>query len=257
MNKAKYTGYETHKFPLRTEGMQFVEDQMQLAAQIARIADGGAGKYILKAYGGADEPGVVIIDGEIYPSYVNSGIQAHLSATPEDILAGGNTYTAARTRIALYPGAGDDNPNRTGQPYNWYLRPIPSNRALRAALDSIEATLAIDPPWTEAAIVGIKYCTVDARIKQYDNADILALDIHIIIGGENSGIFFPTISAGDWETFLNGRTFSGGGKALKFYYSGAFNPNLCIVPDVSNATEVGLPPGFGANLSFRYIRIRN
>ena len=67
MNKAQYTGRPERNYPLSTETLDFIQDQVLLAAEWAKMA---GGNYILSGCedtGDRIGDGTLIIEGEVSP----------------------------------------------------------------------------------------------------------------------------------------------------------------------------------------------
>lgn len=116
MNKATYTGYASQNFPLSVEGLDFIQNQILLAAEFAKMA---GGNYILSGCGVSGTiaaSGIMILGGEIIP-FAGGTVQAtvRVKETASDVTAGSITYSGAyKTRIAEFGNnvSGTDN-------YNW------------------------------------------------------------------------------------------------------------------------------------------
>jgi hypothetical protein len=66
MNRADYT--RSDRYPLSTQGLNFIQEQILLLQDIIAMLGGGKGKYIIKGCETTDamvQPGVVAIDGEL------------------------------------------------------------------------------------------------------------------------------------------------------------------------------------------------
>lgn len=105
MNKAQYlsTAPETGgngRYPLSTQGLNFVQSQIELLQELSRIA---GDNYIIKQPEG-NAVGFIVINGELLPLSGNKtgkGIKVYQET--QDIQADGETYTAARIiRYACY-----------------------------------------------------------------------------------------------------------------------------------------------------------
>ncbi|KAA6335609.1 hypothetical protein EZS27_016176 [termite gut metagenome] len=96
MNRANYTGHVQQNFPLSTAGLDFIQQQIFLAAQYAKSA---GGNYILtgcEEAGNEVNPGILIIAGEIMP--FTGGVKQtkiRITEVHEDVTAGIETYTDA------------------------------------------------------------------------------------------------------------------------------------------------------------------
>ncbi|MDR1120026.1 MAG: hypothetical protein LBM08_03835 [Dysgonamonadaceae bacterium] len=141
MNRAKYTNYATRNFPLSTEGLDFIQEQILLIAEYAKAA---GGNFILsgcREEGGAVGAGTVIIDGEILP--LKAGfLQTYLRIVEESetVTAGSAIYSNARTRRWAEFGQA-----ATGNSYEWEtFVPFPtnawlySNGATKAELQALQ-----------------------------------------------------------------------------------------------------------------------
>ena len=96
MNKASYINRSQRNFPVSTEGLDFIQNQILLAAEYAKTA--GA-NYILSGCvknGNSVSDGTVIINGEILP-FAGGALQdtIRIVETKQDITAGSNTYENA------------------------------------------------------------------------------------------------------------------------------------------------------------------
>ncbi|MDR2806269.1 MAG: hypothetical protein LBB85_11675 [Dysgonamonadaceae bacterium] len=129
MNKAKYTGYPTRNFPLSTEALDFIQEQIFLVAEYAKSA---GGNFILSgcAQNGSNiSAGTVIVDGEILPFKAGT-IQSHVRIVEESegITAAGNVYVGARTVRRVEFGF-----DANGGGYEWSsFVPFPTNAQLHA-----------------------------------------------------------------------------------------------------------------------------
>lgn len=98
MNTAKYTDRPERNYPISTETLAFIQNQILLAAQSAQIA---GGNYIISGCvhnGNNVSEGVVVIAGEVLP-FVGGIAQTNIRIVEEkqSITAGGTTYVDART----------------------------------------------------------------------------------------------------------------------------------------------------------------
>jgi microcystin-dependent protein len=128
MNKGNYTDRTQRKFPLSTEGLDFIQQQILSAAEYAQAA---GGNYILSgcAVSGSNvSPGTVIINGELLP-FVGGTLQdkVRIVQTKESITAGSETYADAYIRrhveFGSYAGGADT--------FNWVdLTAFPTNKFL-------------------------------------------------------------------------------------------------------------------------------
>lgn len=141
MNKAIYTGWPSSNFPLSTEGLDFVQEQILLAAQYAAAA---GGNYILSGCsvtGTTAASGIMILAGEIV-TFAGGTLQTtiRVKETASDITAGSVTYTGAyKTRVAEFGSnlGGTDTYNWadiTTFPTNAYLQ---DNKATKAEVDAL------------------------------------------------------------------------------------------------------------------------
>jgi|GEM_PF-1050614 len=108
MNKANYT--EKNSFPLSTQGLDFIQQQILLAAEYAGAA---GGNYILSGCqenGQTVAAGVLVVEGEIIPF---KGGTKHTTVriveTKEQITAGSETYFDAYTKRHVEFGANLSN----------------------------------------------------------------------------------------------------------------------------------------------------
>jgi microcystin-dependent protein len=96
MNKANYTERTQRSFPLSTEGLGFIQQQVLLAAEYAKSA---GGNYILSGCtvtGTNVTAGTIILNGELLP-FAGGTLQAKIRIveTKESITAGSETYNEA------------------------------------------------------------------------------------------------------------------------------------------------------------------
>jgi microcystin-dependent protein len=104
MNRAQYTGWPSSNFPLSTEGLDFIQSQVMMAAAFAKSA---GGNYILSGCtvtGTTASAGIMVLNGEII-TFVGGTIQTtvRIKETATDITAGSVTYTGAyKTRVAEF-----------------------------------------------------------------------------------------------------------------------------------------------------------
>jgi microcystin-dependent protein len=130
MNKATYTGWPSSNFPLSTEGLDFMQEQLLLAAEYAKSA---GGNYIISGCtvsGTTAAAGVMVLAGEII-RFSGGTLQStvRVKETATDITAGSVTYTGAyKNRIAEF----GSNIGGT-ETYNWAdIKPFPTNAYLEA-----------------------------------------------------------------------------------------------------------------------------
>lgn len=107
MNSQKFKNNNA-RFPLSTDTLEFMQDQILLVAQLAELV-GGIGNNAVLRYPVTNRHGLCVIDGELLPLYGNSsnakGI--NITQTAEDINAQGLTFTGARVvRTAQYAASG-------------------------------------------------------------------------------------------------------------------------------------------------------
>jgi Phage Tail Collar Domain. len=104
MDKAQYTGWPSSNFPLSTEGLDFIQSQVMMAASFAKSA---GGNYILSGCtvtGSTASAGIMVLNGEII-TFTGGTIQTtiRVKETASDITAGSVTYTGAyKTRVAEF-----------------------------------------------------------------------------------------------------------------------------------------------------------
>jgi hypothetical protein len=128
MNKANYTGRPQRNFPLSTEGLDFIQQQILLAAEYSRAA---GGNYILSGCvvsGNNVSSGTVVINGELLP-FVGGTLQTKIRifATAESVTAGSETYDDAYTRRFVGFGSNLNDVDT----FNWAdLAEFPTNKFL-------------------------------------------------------------------------------------------------------------------------------
>jgi hypothetical protein len=133
MNKANYTDRTERNFPLSTQGLDFIQQQVLLAAQYAKTA---GGNYILSGcqeVGMEVSSGILIIAGEIIP--FTGGVKQEkirIVETHEDITAGGNTYEDAYIKRRAEFGSNLDEVDT--YPWTSFL-PFPTNHYLMELFD--------------------------------------------------------------------------------------------------------------------------
>ena len=128
MNKAFYTEMIQRKFPLSTEGLDFIQTQILLAAEYAKAA---GGNYILSGCtvtGSNVSDGTVIIDGELLP--FKGGIKQNtvrIRETMESISAENEIYINAYLKKYVEFGNNVDGENN----FNWSdFKEFPTNKYL-------------------------------------------------------------------------------------------------------------------------------
>ncbi|MGN0235837.1 MAG: hypothetical protein ACI4BD_05965 [Paludibacteraceae bacterium] len=100
------------RFPVSTDTLQFIQEQIQLIAKMAYIIGGSKDEYavIKQPSSPSAMDGLCIFNGELLPLMGNSredGIE--IIETKEDITANGITFTGARTRrYANYTSGGNE-----------------------------------------------------------------------------------------------------------------------------------------------------
>ena len=128
MNKAQYTGRPERNYPLSTETLDFIQGQVLLAAEWAKMA---GGNYILSGCedtGDRIGDGTLIIEGEVLPFVggIKQGM-IRIVTTKTSITAGGNTYDEARTFCAAQFGRNLQD----AETYPWAdFKPLPTNKFL-------------------------------------------------------------------------------------------------------------------------------
>lgn len=125
MQTAAYTSVKTTsngegKYPLSTQTLDFIQQQVLLLQQMSAIS---GGKVIIREPDGTNE-GIVVIDGELLPmsaTPIRSSSIKYITVvtTKQDIVADGETYKEARTyRVAKYspslPSAGSTTVYKLG-----------------------------------------------------------------------------------------------------------------------------------------------
>ena len=100
------------RFPVSTDTLQFLQEQIQLVAQMAYIIGGSKDEYavIKQPSSPSAMDGLCIFNGELLPLTGNSGEDGiEIIETKEDITANGITFTGARTRrYAHYTSDGNN-----------------------------------------------------------------------------------------------------------------------------------------------------
>ena len=128
MNRANYTDRVQRKFPLSTEGLDFIQMQIMLAAEYAQTA---GGNYILSGcavIGGRGLPGVMILNNEIL-TFAGGDFQdtVRIVEVSEAITAEGSNYPDAYVRRHVEFGQNLGNVDT----FNWAdLQPFPTNKFL-------------------------------------------------------------------------------------------------------------------------------
>lgn len=127
MNRVKYTGYPVEKYPLSTKGLDFIQEQIFLAAEYAKSA---GGNFILsgcRPEGNSISAGTVIVDGEILP--LKAGVAQpyiRIAEGRETLTGDGIVYENARTLRWVEFGEGDGENS-----YEWAsFAPFPTNKYL-------------------------------------------------------------------------------------------------------------------------------
>ncbi len=126
MNKANYT--DKVNFPLSTQGLDFIQQQILLAAEYAKAA---GGNYILsgcETSGNNVNPGTLIINGELY-SFGGGTRQTKIRTkeSSKDLSAGTETYTNAYQLREVEFGANLNDVNT----YDWgAFQAFPTNKFL-------------------------------------------------------------------------------------------------------------------------------
>jgi microcystin-dependent protein len=132
MNKANYT--EKNSFPLSTQGLDFIQRQILLAAEYAKAA---GGNYILSGCeenGQTVTDGTLVINGEIIP--FKGGTKqttVRIVESGESVTAGSETYLNAYTKREIQFGS-----NVGGQhTFSWAsIKAFPTNKYLAENLAS-------------------------------------------------------------------------------------------------------------------------
>ncbi|MDR3133217.1 MAG: hypothetical protein LBU42_04250 [Prevotellaceae bacterium] len=128
MNRANYTNRAQRKFPLSTEGLDFIQMQIMLAAEYASSA---GGNYILSGCGvsgGRAAAGVMVINGEIL-TFAGGDLQDRVRIVEqgENITAEGSNYPDSYVRRYVEFG---QNLNSVDT-FTWAsLAPFPTNKFL-------------------------------------------------------------------------------------------------------------------------------
>jgi microcystin-dependent protein len=128
MNKANYTNRVQRKFPLSTEGLDFIQLQIMLAADYVRSA---GGNYILSGcgvVGGRGLPGIMILNDEIL-TFVGGDVQGtvRIVEQAEAITAEGSNYPDSYIRRHAEFGQNLDNVDTFDFAS---LQPFPTNKFL-------------------------------------------------------------------------------------------------------------------------------
>ena len=106
MDRANYTENGKGRYPLSTEGLDFIQRQIELIYSVAELH---GRNYILKESTDYTE-GVIVVDGELMP--LEGGRQPYIDVveTSETLEADGLTYDGARViRRAVYSGVQTKN----------------------------------------------------------------------------------------------------------------------------------------------------
>jgi microcystin-dependent protein len=128
MNRANYTNRVQRKFPLSTEGLDFIQLQIMLAAEYASTA---GGNYILSGCavsGGRAASGIMVINGEIL-TFVGGDLQdkVRIVEMSESITAEGSNYPDSYVRRYVEFGQNLSNVDT----FNFAdLKAFPTNRFL-------------------------------------------------------------------------------------------------------------------------------
>jgi microcystin-dependent protein len=128
MNRANYTNRVQRKFPLSTEGLDFIQMQIILAAEYAQTA---GGNYILSGCtvsGGRAAAGIMVINGEIL-TFAGGDLQdtVRIVEASEDITAEGSNYPDSYVRRYVEFGQNLGNVDT----FAWAdLKPFPTNKYL-------------------------------------------------------------------------------------------------------------------------------
>lgn len=156
MNKASYTATATAtggvgKYPLSTETLDFIQDQIMLLETLCGI---GGGNYILRAPDGTNE-GVAVILGtdkktevvaiQARPVFSRSVRYLTVTTASEDIAADAEKYLEARTyRSAQFTTAKGEESydiNTFANVSNKMLSAFPTNALLAAKIEQLPATV--------------------------------------------------------------------------------------------------------------------
>lgn len=139
MNKAQYLSTTPEsggngRYPLSTQGLNFVQSQIELLQELSRIA---GENYILQQPT-KDTVGYIVINGELLPlsgSAIGEGIKVYQEE--HDIQADGETYSAARIiRYAKYQAK--YNKGESDMYSALAFKPVPTNAELSRRIDEIE-----------------------------------------------------------------------------------------------------------------------
>jgi microcystin-dependent protein len=128
MNKANYINRKQRNFPLSTEGLDFIQQQIMLAAEYAQA---GGGNYILSGcnvVGTNVSHGRVIINGELL-TFVGGALQTkiRIRETKETVMAGSETYEDSYVYRYVEFGSNLNNVDT----FNFAdLAPFPTNKYL-------------------------------------------------------------------------------------------------------------------------------
>jgi hypothetical protein len=128
MNKANYTGHVQQKVPLSTEGLDFIQQQILLAAEYAKAA---GGNYILGGCtdnGNSVSDGTLILNGEIIEFRGGpKQSEIRIAETAESVTAAGETYENLYTRRHAEFGSNVD----AADTFLWTeVKPFPTNKWL-------------------------------------------------------------------------------------------------------------------------------
>lgn len=142
MNRANYINRPQRNFPLSTEGLDFIQQQILLAAEFAKSA---GGNYILAGVavnGSSVSSGTVVINGEILP-FVGGTLQStiRIVESSQDVTAGSQIYNNAYVTRRVEFGANVGNVNTfafsslTAFPTNGFLL---ENSATKAEVQALQ-----------------------------------------------------------------------------------------------------------------------
>lgn len=99
MNTQKFTNNGRNKFPLSTETLDFIQEQIKLVYGLTCLA----GTNIILKDSSSTVPGLVIVNGELMPLTGTPAARIAVETTSEDVTFLSETIESARTtRVAVY-----------------------------------------------------------------------------------------------------------------------------------------------------------
>lgn len=99
MDRANYKDNGIGRYPLSTDGLEFIQQQIELIYNVAELH---GRNYILKGSTATTE-GIIVVDGEMMPLQGQPNAYIAVVETPETLQADGLTFDGARVRrVAQY-----------------------------------------------------------------------------------------------------------------------------------------------------------